>query len=106
MGGLVYSAFAFSFSYRSLGRIDRAYATGVSGGNGWQRLFEGTRLQFWFDHRPEKGYMVVMGSSEDGESGRTSVDDAMRENRQGDLEAAWVKDEGVMWRTKELDVEK
>ncbi|KUJ23129.1 PAP2-domain-containing protein [Mollisia scopiformis] len=101
LGGLLYSAFAFSFFYRSLGRIDRAYATGVSGGNGWQRLFEGTRLQFWFDHRPEKGYMAVMESSENGESGRTSIEVVMRERSEGDLEAAWVEDLGATWKTRE-----
>jgi len=106
LGGLIYSAFVFSFFYRSLQRIDRAYATGVSGGNGWQRLFEGTRLQFLFDYKPEKGYVVVMGSSEDGESGRTSVDEAVREQREGDLEAAWVEDLGATWRPRELNVVK
>lgn len=101
LGGLAYSAFAFSFFYRSLGRIDRAYATGVSGGNGWQRLFEGTRAQYFFDRRPEKGYEIVMEGSSDGESGRTSIEQAMVDRREGDLESAWVDDLGATWRTRE-----
>lgn len=106
LGGLAYSAFVFSFFYRSLSRIDKAYATGVSGGNGWQRLFEGTRLQYFFDYGPEKGYMVVMESSVDGSSGRTSVDQAIRNHREGDLEAAWVQDLGATWTTREPTVTK
>jgi hypothetical protein len=65
LGGLIYSAFAFSIFYRSLQRIDKAYTVGVSGGNGWQRLWEGTRFQFLFDGKPEKGYELVMQESEE-----------------------------------------
>lgn len=101
LGGLAYSALAFSFFYRSLGRIDRAYATGVSGGNGWQRLFEGTRVQYFFDRRLEKGYEIVMEGSSDGESVRTSIEQAVLERREGDLESAWVDDLGATWRTRE-----
>lgn len=106
LGGLIYSAFAFSFFYRSLGRIDRAFATGVSGGNGWQRLFEGTGLQFWFDHKPEKGYMIVVDGSEDGESGWKSVERVIRDRREGDLEAARLEDSGATWGTKDSMADK
>lgn len=102
LGGLVYSAFAFSLFFRSLGRIDKAYAFGVSGGNGWQRLFEGTRLQYVFDHKPEEGYDVVMGSSLDGDSIRTSIDDMGNRGRQEDLESAWFDDVGGTWKQKDF----
>lgn len=49
LGGLIYSAFAFSLFYRSLQRCDRAYLRGMSGGNGWERLWEGTKLQSIFE---------------------------------------------------------
>lgn len=101
LGGLIYSAFVFSIFYRSLQRIDKAYAFGVSGGNGWQRLFEGTRLQFWFDRKPGKGgYEVVIGE-QDGEAMRMSVDQAVREDREGELEANWVSDLGATWKVKD-----
>jgi len=100
LGGLLYSAFVFSIFYRSLVRIDKAYAFGVSGGNGWQRLFEGTRLQYAFDTQPEKDYELVMGSdsSTDEESVGSSIE---QERRDGDLEAAWVQDLGATWTTKD-----
>jgi hypothetical protein len=101
LGGLIYSAFAFSIFYRSLVRIDKAYAFGVSGGNGWQRLFEGTRLQFAFDRKPEKGYEVVMEDSIDGHSERTSADQMVRDHREDDLESAWVEDLGATWKVKD-----
>lgn len=82
-------------------RVDRAYALGVSGENGWQRLFQGTRLQFFFDGKPERGYEMVMESSEDGWSGRTSVDAIASEVRTDDLEAAWVEDLGATWKVKD-----
>jgi len=99
LGGLLYSAFVFSIFYRSLARIDKAYAFGVSGGNGWQRLFEGTRLQYAFDTQPEKDYELVMqsDSSVDSESPRRSIEG----QRNGDLEAAWVEDLGATWTTKD-----
>lgn len=106
LGGLAYSAFAFSFFYRSLGRIDRAYATGVSGGNGWQRLFEGTKLQYLFDMGPERGYTIVMEDSESDQSGRTSLEQVWREHGERDLEAAWVDDFGATWRLRGLEIEK
>jgi hypothetical protein len=101
LGGLIYSAFAFSIFYRSLVRIDKAYAFGVSGGNGWQRLFEGTRLQFAFDRKPEKGYEVVMEDSIDGHSERTSADQMVRDHREDDLESALVEDLGATWKVKD-----
>ena len=64
---------------------------GVSGGTGWQRLFEGTRLQRVFDHEREKEENYFMLEDSDGFSGRTSED----------LEAAWVNDLGVSWKTKD-----
>lgn len=79
-------------------RVDRAFALGVSGGNGWQRLFEGTRLQCFFDKKPERGYDLVMQSSEDGFSGRTSSEN---EHREDDLESAWVQDLGATWKVKD-----
>jgi hypothetical protein len=88
----VYSSFAFSIFYRSLVRMDKAYAFGVSGGNGWQRLFEGTRLQYVFDWQPEKeGYGVLMDDS-DGWSSEGSDE---KERRVEDLEAAWINDLGI-----------
>lgn len=101
LGGLVYSSFVFSIFYRSLGRIDKAYAFGVSGGNGWQRLFEGTRLQYVFDRKPAEGYDIVLNSSHGEESLRNSVDDMASRGRQDDLESAWVKDLGATWRVKD-----
>ena len=92
LGGLLFSAFVFSIFYRSLQRIDRAYALGFSGGSGWQRLFKGTRLQSWFDGEEEMGYEMVLETSEDGWSERTSIDGMEREEMTGDLEAAWVED--------------
>lgn len=80
--------------------MDKAYAFGVSGGNGWQRLFEGTRLQYAFDTQPEKDYELVMASdmSTDEESARGS---STEERRNGDLESAWVQDLGATWTTKD-----
>ena len=49
----MYSAFVFSLFSQCLQRIDRAYVLGISGGNGWQRLFEGTRLQGFIDGEME-----------------------------------------------------
>jgi hypothetical protein len=101
LGGLVYSAFVFSIFYRSLVPIDRAYTLGVSGGNGWQRLFEDTKLQYFFDGKPESGYEVVMKESIDGESTRTSLDQLVHDRREDDLEAAWVEDLGATWKVKD-----
>ncbi|TVY58042.1 Inositol phosphorylceramide synthase [Lachnellula cervina] len=101
LGGLLYSAFVFSIFYRSLVRIDKAYAFGVSGGNGWQRLFEGTRLQYAFDTQPEKDYELVASDSSTEEG---SIDSSIeQERRNGDLEAAWVQDSlgGATWTTKD-----
>lgn len=82
--------------------MDKAYSTGVSGGNGWQRLWQGTRLQYFFDKRPGTGYETVrLEDHEDGEYVRLSVDGAVRDNREEDLESAWVKDNGVMWNTRD-----
>jgi hypothetical protein len=95
LGGLVYSAFVFSCFYRSLVHIDRAYAFGTSGGNGWQRLFEGTSWQGFFDGRGSKVYTVLEGTSEDssdGSSQRPSSDVELEK----DVEASWVKEMGVM----------
>jgi len=101
LGGLVYSAFVFSIFYRSLVRIDRAYSAGVSGGNGWQRLFEGTRLQYVFDDKPELGYEVVLNDSIDGQSARTSIEQIVQEHGEEDLEAAWVRDLGATWQVRD-----
>src|ERR1700712_2827857 len=70
LGGLAYSAFVFSIFFRSLVRIDRAYAFGVSGGNGWQRLFHGTVLQGLFDGKSEPGYLTIEGTESDEEVAR------------------------------------
>lgn len=101
LGGLVYSSAAYSMFYRSLQRIDKAYAMGVSGDNGWQRLWAGTRLQYWFDKKPEKGYEVVMDDQGDGEYVRMSVDDAVRNHRERDLESAWLDDRGATWTSRD-----
>lgn len=106
LGGLIYAALGVSIFYRSLARIDRAYATGVSGGNGWQRLFGGTRMQYVFDAKPELGYELVSEESTDGESQRTSVDQMVRRNKDGDLEAAWVRDLGAMWQVRDPPVDR
>ena len=103
LGGLIYTSFAFSLFYRSLGKIDKAYAFGVSGGNGWQRLFEGTRLQYVFDHKPEEGYEILMEDSSDG-SFRTSIDEMAIQGRGDDLESAWVDDLGATWKVREPEV--
>ncbi|PQE07679.1 putative IPT1 Mannosyl diphosphorylinositol ceramide synthase protein [Rutstroemia sp. NJR-2017a BVV2] len=111
LGGLAYSAFAFSLFYRGLQKIDRAYATGVSGGNGWQRLWEGTRLQYWFDGKPDqRGYEMVL-EEHAGERGRKRGDaDADKEfameersfsSMESQLENEWVRDEGVTWTVKD-----
>ncbi|PBP25692.1 hypothetical protein BUE80_DR003396 [Diplocarpon rosae] len=108
LGGLIYSAAVFSIFYRSLQRIDKAYTTGVSGGNGWQRLFYGTRLQFWFARSPETSYEAVsLDDHGDGEFVRMSVDQAVRTHREEDLESAWVEDMGGTWKTRdptEIDI--
>ncbi|KAL2068868.1 hypothetical protein VTL71DRAFT_15206 [Oculimacula yallundae] len=101
LGGLAYSAAAYSMFYRSLQRMDKAYVTGVSGGNGWQRLWEGTRVQYWFDKKPSAGYEVVMDDRGDGEFTRMSVDDAVRDHREQDLESAWMDDHTFTWKTRE-----
>ncbi|KAH8799694.1 hypothetical protein F5884DRAFT_114050 [Xylogone sp. PMI_703] len=73
LGGLIYSTFAFLLFHKSLQRADKAYALGVSGGNGWQRLWEGTSLQYFFDRKPETAYEAVMEFGEDGYSRVMSV---------------------------------
>lgn len=100
LGGLIYTGIAYSLFYRSLGKIDKAYAFGVSGGNGWQRLFEGTRLQYVFDRKPEVGYDILMEDSVDG-SFRTSVDDMANRGHENDLESAWVDDLGATWKVRD-----
>jgi len=99
LGGLAYTSFVFSIFYKSLQKIDRAYTCGVSGENGWQRLFEGTRLQYVFDRRPKPGYEVVTDSGYDGSKERLSIDDSS-DGRQSDLESLWVEDLGATWRVK------
>ncbi len=88
LGGLIYSAFAFSLFYTSLAKIDKLYGSGVSGGNGWQRLFEGTRLQYTFDRMPEVGYNVLLVESGDEESGRLSFE--MTGSKE--VESSWIQD--------------
>lgn len=90
LGGLIYSGFAFSCFYKSLVLIDRAYAFGSSGGNGWQRLFEGTSWAHAFDGKQNKGY-DALGDSSEGSSERTSSELELDE----DLEAGWAKEAGV-----------
>ncbi|KAH6679541.1 hypothetical protein B0J14DRAFT_473089 [Halenospora varia] len=87
LGGLAYSAFAFSMFYRSLGRMDKAYTFGESGGNGWQRLFEGTKLQYAFDGKPDVGYEAVTGTPESGSPLSTIVE---LDGREEDLEAGRI----------------
>ncbi|PQE05233.1 putative IPT1 Mannosyl diphosphorylinositol ceramide synthase protein [Rutstroemia sp. NJR-2017a BBW] len=108
LGGLAYSAFAFSLFYRGLQKIDRAYATGVSGGNGWQRLWEGTRLQYWFDGKPEqRGYeMVLEEQRERGDADADADKEFAMEERswssmESRLESEWVRDGGVTWTVKD-----
>lgn len=106
LGGLIYSSFAFTIFYRSLVRCDKAYAFGVSGGNGWQRLFAGTFLQYAFDKKPEKGYDLVLeesigSGSSDRTSGRTSAERMITDGREDDLEAAWVEDQDFTWKVKD-----
>ncbi|KAL3421969.1 pap2 superfamily protein [Phlyctema vagabunda] len=102
LGGLTYSAFVFSLFSRSLIRMDRAYATGVSGGNGWQRLWEGTILQYAFDKAPEQRYeSVPINNLGEDPNCRTSMDAHGNVRRDEDLESAWVEDLGATWRVKE-----
>lgn len=83
--------------------MDKAYAFGISGGNGWQRLFEGTRLQYVFDRQPEKeGYGILMEDSDARSS--EGLDEQENERREEDLEAAWVDDLGATWNVKDPDV--
>jgi hypothetical protein len=103
LGGLIYSAAVFSIFYRSLGRMDRAYAMGVSGGNGWQRLWEGTRLQYIFDRKPEREGNYILLEDSNGHEERASVERLLQDRRRDDLESAWVNDVGVTWKAKDLE---
>jgi membrane-associated phospholipid phosphatase len=99
LGGLVYSAFVFSIFYRSLQRMDKAYALGVSGGNGWQRLFENTPLQQLFDGKPD--YEVVHESSDDEQEYYSrSTSGEMEEMSSTDLEAQRSDDLERSWQSK------
>lgn len=71
-------------------QVDRAYALGSSGGNGWQRLFEGTSWVHAFDSKQNKGYSAL-GNNSEGSSERTSLELEMDE----DLESGWAKEAGV-----------
>ncbi|RDW85729.1 putative IPT1 [Coleophoma crateriformis] len=101
LGGLALAAAVFSIFYRGLVRMDRAYAMGVSGNNGWQRLWADTPLQYFFDRQPEQRYEGVPMSHEGDGSSRTSMDAHGNVRRDDDLESAWVDDLGATWRTKE-----
>lgn len=57
-----------------------------------------------FNEKPELGYEPVLEESADGESQRTSVDQMVRRHKEGDLEAAWVRDLGVTWRVSDPPV--
>ncbi|RAL67080.1 hypothetical protein DID88_007860 [Monilinia fructigena] len=115
LGGLAYSAFAFSLFYRSLQKIDRAYGTGVSGGMDGRDSGKGTKLQYWFDRRPaQQGYEVLMqehefnkeADHEHRELGMRSPGTSPRAGSpglQGDLEGAWVRDEGLTWTVRDTN---
>lgn len=76
--------------------MDKAYALGISGGNGWQRLFENTRLQHIFDGKA--GYEAVFSGSEEGS---LDFDKQEREDSDSDLERGWVDDLGFTWKSKD-----
>ncbi|KAG9246645.1 hypothetical protein BJ878DRAFT_496256 [Calycina marina] len=97
LGGLAYSAAAFSIFYRSLGRMDKAYIMGVSGGNGWQRLFEGTRLQYFFDWEPSKTETYIQLQHSCGSM--SSTEEMVSRENSNDLESVWVNDSGLTWTT-------
>lgn len=98
LGGLAYSALAFSFFFVSLGKADRLYASGMAGKNGWQRLFEGTILEGLFERNPRGlGYASLRLDSSDGDSEEGS--DVMMD---GDLERSWTKSFGDVHSFREL----
>lgn len=93
LGGLVYSSLAFSLFYPSLGKLDRAYAHGSSGGNGWQRLFEGTSLRDAFGKAPDRE--AYRGEDWVGMKRRGSSEGLISEQvEEEDLEALWTEGEG------------
>lgn len=77
--------------------------TGVSGGNGWQRLFEGTRLQYLWDAKPSDGYDILLIA--DGLSDEESIGGERRSQEMSGnkdlLEESWVQDLGATWRVRE-----
>lgn len=77
--------------------MDKAYALGISRGNGWQRLFENTRLQHIFDGKA--GYEAVFTSSEDGSD--FDMQEREKEDSDSDLERGWVDDLGFTWKSKD-----
>jgi len=79
--------------------MDKAYALGVSGGNGWQRLFEGTILQHAFDGKSD--YQVVHESSDDEEYFSRSTSGEMEERSSSDVEAQRPNDLQDSWRSKQ-----
>lgn len=103
LGGLAYTATAFSLFYRSLQRIDRAYLNGVSGENGWQRLWEGTRLAYVFDRSRKHGYEMVMACEGSKERMSLSIAELGSEGRSSDSDGSWVEDLGTMGKLRDSE---
>lgn len=49
LGGLVYSAFAFTLFQSCISKKEREFEQGISGNTAWRRLFEGTMIEHVFD---------------------------------------------------------
>jgi hypothetical protein len=81
--------------------MDKAYAFGVSGDNGWQRLFEGTMLRDLFDWKPQKRYDYFMDSTIGDHAPRRSNDTMVFGRNEEDLEASWVEDLGLSWKVRD-----
>lgn len=61
LGGLVYAAFAFTLFQRFIRKKEKEFAEGTSGKAGWNRLFEGTRLEnFWEVDGADAKFMLLV----------------------------------------------
>lgn len=59
LGGLVYSAFAFTLLQTYIVRKEREFESGSSGPTGWARLFKNTFLEHMFDAE-EESYSKIL----------------------------------------------
>lgn len=62
LGGLVYSAFAFTLFQSFISTKEREFEAGTSGNTAWARLFKGTRLEHVFDTELIQYAKIVDGS--------------------------------------------